>query len=136
MCENEKGNGQANPEVEAAEVEAAEVEAAEVEDPMAAVQRLEPLEMERYLRFESQMKVNILMCRILDFEVLELKRSLQTKTDERMRNKAMLQNDLNVKIKPQYLAFLGELAEKYQISEPSSMLIDPELGTIRDATEV
>jgi hypothetical protein len=28
------------------------------------------------------------------------------------------------------------LAEKYQISEPSSMLIDPELGTIRDATEV
>jgi hypothetical protein len=111
-------------------------EAQELESPVDLVKRLEPLEIERFLRFEAQMKVAIQAVRIVEFELLELKRSLQAKIEERNRQKAMLQNDFTNKVRPQYQAFLDGLAEKYEISETTAMLIDTDLGTIRDSTEV
>lgn len=98
-----------------------------------AVQRLEPLELERFCRFEAEIRNRVQGMRILDLELLELKRTLQAKANEAAQRKVLLENELNCKWKISYDAFCKDLAEKYGIKKPAHILIDTDAGTIRDS---
>lgn len=113
---------------------------AEAQEPEAlaqdAVKQLEPLELERFCRFEAEIRTCVQGIRIADLELLELKRTLAAKANEAQQRKNLLENELNRRWKLGYDAFCMTLAEKYGIPKPARMLIDTDAGTIRDAGEV
>lgn len=108
----------------------------EVSDPEDILKRLDAIELEKFCRFEAEIKVCLQALRIVDFEAGEAKRSLQIRMAAFENQKQRISAELNAKLRPQYNALLAELADKYGISEPARMLIDTDAGTIRDSSEL
>lgn len=104
--------------------------------PEDILKRLDAIELEKFCRFEAEIKVCLQALRILDFEAGEAKRSLQIRMAAFENQKQRINAELNAKLRPQYNALLAELADKYGISEPARMLIDTDAGTIRDSSEL
>jgi hypothetical protein len=121
------------PAVEVAEAPAVEPEP----DPFAqdVVKQLDPLELERFCRFEAEIRTCVQGMRIVDLELLEFKRLIAAKANEAQQRRALLENELNRKWKIGYDSFCEELSQKYGISKPAHMLIDTDAGTIRDSGE-
>jgi len=103
-------------------------------DPLNAVQKLDPFELERFCRLEAEIKLCNQGMRIVDLELLEIKRALQNKSNEASQRRRYLEMELKGKWKLQYDDLLMTIAAKYGISDPAHMLIDIDVGTIRDAS--
>lgn len=103
--------------------------------PQDAVQRLDPLELERFCRYEAEIRTCVQGMRLADLELLEIKRALAAKANEAAQRKLLLENELKHRWKIGYDSFCASLAEKYGISKPAHMLIDTDAGTIRDSGE-
>lgn len=99
------------------------------------VQRLEAFELERFCRLEAEMRLCVQGIQLIEFETLEVKRALQVKLAELEKRKAVVKTELNGKWRVAYESLLGNLANKYGISEPARMLVDTDAGTIRDSQE-
>lgn len=100
-----------------------------------AIKRLDPLELERFCRFEAEIRTRVQGMRIADLELLEIKRTLAAKAHEAAVRRQALETELNTRWKIGYDAFCMSLAEKYGIEKPAHILIDTDAGTIRDSSE-
>jgi uncharacterized protein (DUF111 family) len=97
------------------------------------VVKLEEKEALRFGKIDAEMRNNLQGMRLCDFEIESLKRSYQEKIAQHTAIKAKHQQEVN-RLKPEYDDFLNQLSKKYGIPA-KAMVIDPDTGTVRNASK-
>ena len=99
-------------------------------EPKDDATRVTELEAVTFARLDSDIRFHIVSTRNADLELDILYRNYLAKKAEYENNRAISQQQLNV-LKPQYVEFSKELAERYHVN-PAKMVIDPDSRIIRE----
>lgn len=115
-------------------------------DPLEAVVRLTETELLKLGKISAEVRLEILSARMAVFEAQEIRSKAEAEVRKREEEmKAWAQTELEKKdqartahlqeanrLRQLHDHLTAELAKKYGIEEPNSMLVDPETGVVRD----
>lgn len=95
------------------------------------VKKLSEVDTLRFGKLDAEMRNHMQGIHIANLEIdkINSQSQVQVKHMETQREQLKL---LVEGLRPQFEAFIEELAAKHGISDPKNMVVDPETGTIRD----
>jgi hypothetical protein len=104
-------------------------------DPQEMVVKSTELEALRWSKFDTELRNDQQAMQILRYKYNEVKNKAEQEMAWLQAQQQQLEASITAR-KPEYLALVAALAEKYGIKDPGKMTIDPDTLVIRDLSKM